>query len=415
MANWYWKENNERRGPISSKELVALATAQRITPQTLIFKEGATDWVPASKVKGLFDGQSNVDGPPPFPEASTEPSANGSVFGAARVRASLLMRDLRSLNWREEIIPIDESNLRVLIRDYVFWAVVLAGIVPELIGTISDPGVRLTLFAFLFAAMWGVAFRDFIVRAPVKWSWLIGSALFTGLIGMRILASVDHILPDSYVSMPKSSDVVVKLAGSVMHTGVLEELCKSIPVLIYLVWKRKNAEPMTAILIGVFSGLGFAAFENLGYGKLAVVNSYIQSVLSDSFKGHESGVQSAISNTLLRSLSDVFGHAVLSGIVAYFYVIGFSRRWQLPVFPAVGLGLAAMLHGCYNWLESLQATFATFVDVGAFTLFYAYVTKLRNLASGTSSEASPDVRTVISEPPGSNGNAQRQAATIVKP
>jgi len=63
--------------------------------------------------------------------------------------------------------------------------------------------------------------------------------------------------------MQHSSSILVSLTGFVLQTGVMEELCKAITVLAYLLLKRKNAEPFTAILIGVFSGLGFAASENL--------------------------------------------------------------------------------------------------------------------------------------------------------
>ena len=55
MASWYWQEKGDRKGPVSSKELVALVAARRIVPTTMIHKEGAGGWVLASNVKGLFD------------------------------------------------------------------------------------------------------------------------------------------------------------------------------------------------------------------------------------------------------------------------------------------------------------------------------------------------------------------------
>jgi RsiW-degrading membrane proteinase PrsW (M82 family) len=148
--------------------------------------------------------------------------------------------------------------------------------------------------------------------------------------------------------------------------------------MIYLLWKRQAAQPMTAILLGVFSGLGFAFVENIGYAKLSMIKPLAGANLG-GMDGYVAGMQSAISNTLLRSLSLVFGHAVLAGIVAYFAVMGFlSKRRAIPL-AVVGLVLAAILHGCYNWLAPLQRTFATLVDVGAFLLFYGYLIKLRGL------------------------------------
>ena len=83
-------------------------------------------------------------------------------------------------------------------------------------------------------------------------------------------------------------------------------------------------------------------------------------------------------NVLLRSLSLVFAHALWSGIVSYFLVRGmtFGRRQMVPL--VVGLMTAVILHGTYNWLTSVQPTFAALVIVVSFVLFYAYVLRLRS-------------------------------------
>jgi hypothetical protein len=267
-------EDGRRQGPVSSRELKAMADAARITQETLVFKEGGSEWVAASMVKGLFEHPAQPPDPSRSPYSAAGSSAASKVFETAREQASLLMRDLRALNWREEVFPIDEPNLRVMTRDYVFWCVILLGILPQLIGTIEDFGLQLTVYAFFFAAMWGVVFRDFILRTPVKWSWLLAAAFFTGIIGLQgLLLLYATVFPKSYSQMPFSENLVVSLLGFVLHTGVLEELCKAVPVLAYLMWKRKNAEPLTAILLGVFSGLGFAAFETVGYGSRSIGDS----------------------------------------------------------------------------------------------------------------------------------------------
>ena len=284
------------------------------------------------------------------------------------------MRDLRSLNWRDEIIPIDETNLRDIARDYVFWTVLMIGVLPQLIGTVNDVRAQLSLYAFLFAAVWGVVFRDFIVRWPAKWSWLIASAVFTGTVGTTCVLFLSKVLPQSYVRMPESSSILVSLTGFVIQIGVLEEFCKAIPTVAYLLWKRRDAEPFTAILIGVFSGLGFAAAENVLYGEMYGGMTQIQAI--------------GILTILLRSLSTVLGHAVLSGIVGYFLVMAFLTMRRAPLLAVLGFGLAALLHGCYDWLSALQPTFAAFIDIGAFTLFYAYITKLRHLASDETTSGS---------------------------
>ena len=54
-SEWYYLENNQQQGPVSSAQLKQLAADGRLQPDSLIWKEGLEDWVPASRVKGLFN------------------------------------------------------------------------------------------------------------------------------------------------------------------------------------------------------------------------------------------------------------------------------------------------------------------------------------------------------------------------
>lgn len=60
QAAWYYNRGDERVGPISSRELKSLADFGDMTPETLIWREGLKEWVPAKKVKGLFAAGSDV-------------------------------------------------------------------------------------------------------------------------------------------------------------------------------------------------------------------------------------------------------------------------------------------------------------------------------------------------------------------
>jgi WD40 repeat protein len=54
MTNWLYAQNNKTHGPLSSVELKQLAASGQLLPGDLVSKEGATKWVVASQVKGLF-------------------------------------------------------------------------------------------------------------------------------------------------------------------------------------------------------------------------------------------------------------------------------------------------------------------------------------------------------------------------
>jgi hypothetical protein len=55
-AAWHFSRNGQSEGPISSDQLKQMAAAGELAPADMIWKDGMADWVPASKIKGLFGG-----------------------------------------------------------------------------------------------------------------------------------------------------------------------------------------------------------------------------------------------------------------------------------------------------------------------------------------------------------------------
>ncbi len=60
-AVWYYERNGKRSGPVSASQLKQLVTAGDLSATDLVWKESFSDWVVASRVKGLF----------PAPQVST--------------------------------------------------------------------------------------------------------------------------------------------------------------------------------------------------------------------------------------------------------------------------------------------------------------------------------------------------------
>ena len=54
MAEWYYRRDNQRFGPVNTSELKRLAACGELLPTDVIWKGGLEAWVPASKAKGLF-------------------------------------------------------------------------------------------------------------------------------------------------------------------------------------------------------------------------------------------------------------------------------------------------------------------------------------------------------------------------
>jgi uncharacterized RDD family membrane protein YckC len=47
--SWYYAENNERRGPIEDAAFQSMVASGTIKPDTLVWREGLTEWVPCSQ------------------------------------------------------------------------------------------------------------------------------------------------------------------------------------------------------------------------------------------------------------------------------------------------------------------------------------------------------------------------------
>ncbi len=78
-VEWFYAQENQRFGPVSAAELKALADAGKLRPEDLVWREGMDGWVPARRVKGLFETEgptaahTSVAGPG-SPEGSSIPA-----------------------------------------------------------------------------------------------------------------------------------------------------------------------------------------------------------------------------------------------------------------------------------------------------------------------------------------------------
>ncbi|MFM7184601.1 MAG: DUF4339 domain-containing protein, partial [Planctomycetota bacterium] len=52
--SWYYTQGKDRKGPVSSARLKAMADEGWLTPKDLVWKEGMPNWISAEKVRGLF-------------------------------------------------------------------------------------------------------------------------------------------------------------------------------------------------------------------------------------------------------------------------------------------------------------------------------------------------------------------------
>ena len=73
---WYYSQNNQQQGPVSSEQLKQLAASGGLQPGDLVWKEGMSQWTDARQMKGLFPMQTvaNPPVPPPMPPSAVSPA-----------------------------------------------------------------------------------------------------------------------------------------------------------------------------------------------------------------------------------------------------------------------------------------------------------------------------------------------------
>lgn len=234
------------------------------------------------------------------------------------------------------------------------------------------------------------------------------------------------------------------------RAGLPEEIYKAIPILIGVyIGKKLSArmpsnhparqlaviEPLDGILIGAASGLGFAFVETLMQyvpriilmtpvvaqalvDALAAVNfrlkvpgdwhgsptSYFVSVIPEMFSKlveitHQpdlaaliikpamaSGAGRGLELVIPRLLSDVMGHAAYSGILGYFIGLAAMKPHQWLKTVAIGLGIAAGLHGIWDGAGYLDAgTFwLVLLSLAAFVGLTTLIMKAREISPNRS-------------------------------
>lgn len=79
-TEWFVKRNDKKLGPFSNKDLRRLAVAGKLAAEDLVWKEGLSDWVSASRIESLFDTQSELSAATATPAeesaAPPEPAAD---------------------------------------------------------------------------------------------------------------------------------------------------------------------------------------------------------------------------------------------------------------------------------------------------------------------------------------------------
>ena len=128
--------------------------------------------------------------------------------------------------------------------------------------------------------------------------------------------------------------IIIQLVSIFIVVGFTEEFMKYLIVRKTAISDPEFDEPLDAMLYMVIAGLGFAAVENVLY------------LLS---LGHPLNVSGTLILTFFRFLGATFLHALCSGTIGFFLALSFFETKNRLKLIIIGLFLAALLHGLYNF------------------------------------------------------------------
>ena len=202
-------------------------------------------------------------------------------------------------------------------------------------------------FALYFALMWFVVLYSLIRPGRLNWWLLARVAVFTAAAGTAVAIFLEkRLVPDS-----------PNLLQMVVGVGLPEELAKALAVYLFVFRARPTPTTRTFLFAGAVSGLAFGAAEAVSYSQKY---ADLAPLLSPS---------SFTATVIWRLLSDSLLHAALAGIVAFFLGLAADRPHKPWLLMAIGLVLAATLHGAYDswsagWPGTAVAALIVFVFAG---------------------------------------------------
>lgn len=308
--------------------------------------------------------ESNLDSIPQIADAGDAPSAQ-RPFQRSQFLASLKTFRLSSvIPYKEAVKPelYNSGIVRLLLFFSLFpWAMRFI---------IADAGLERTawILGIYYASIWGIVLRSLIKPRQFSWGNTLKCVAFTAFIGIPILLIVQQIpfFKLLYMASDQSS-LLLQLFGFIFGVGILEEVCKALPVYLLLLRPGKLSDPLTAAFYGAMSGLGFAIAEGASYSMLYAFALVQREVDLGDY---------VLLNTL-RFISTPLFHAIWAGISGYFLGLAAINPSRQQPIMMIGIAIAATLHGLYNTFAG--QIFALPILIFSILLFVAYLNRSKQM------------------------------------
>ena len=175
-----------------------------------------------------------------------------------------------------------------------------------------------------------------------------------------------------FASFLKQQILINKILVIFLGGALIEESLKYIVVRIGALKSSALDEPFDLLLYMIIAALGFAALENI------LVLSNYHPILT---------IGKALETMTLRFVSATLLHTLCSALVGYFLILSLRRLKKRNLLIIVGLGIATILHGLYNFsimnVEGLEKFILPVIILISLFLFISFnikkVKKLKNI------------------------------------
>ncbi len=274
------------------------------------------------------------------------------------------------------VSPFHALTASRVLRNPRVWVMLLFALGPLVEFSLApwEQGLVLFLVAY-FATAWCAYLYVFVFKGTsVKLG--VAAAAFSLFLGYPLDLLLAHVPPLSWLYHLLSAPAgVERFVGYVFGVGMEEELIKSIPVMLLGFLFGRVKKPIDAIFFALFSGFGFAINES---------SRYIAGMHNPA------GI---LGQTLLRCATMPFLHGAWTTVSGYFIALAMVRKSGRTAFAACGIGLAAIVHGCFDAAPDGIAT--VLAGLLAFSLFVGYIARAEDLGNASLGDPEQQPATIL--------------------
>jgi RsiW-degrading membrane proteinase PrsW (M82 family) len=276
-----------------------------------------------------------------------------------------------------EVVLLDKLTTSEILKSPVFRFVFFLAMGPLAIAHLDRTDFILWGIALYSALLWSMFVYRLFAGRDLAFRWAIGMVFVTCFVMVPLLQVYLAIPPDLTEWLVSRRFLVFQLAGYVLGVGIREEMTKALPLLVLAAFSSRMKSPLTGLVLGFMSGIGFAVAENVLY----VYKTVDHAVSLTQETGHLVNLVAPVYNNVIRMAMGPFVHGCLSGVFGYFISLSAVDPKRRIFLLLAGLALAASLHGLYDTVVGYSPLAALLVQALTYMLLMTYILKARGLAS----------------------------------